>query len=185
MSNRKIDVDIWKDKKIKKDITSFRVRYLWFFLLTCPLSTTCGIFKLTFEEMAFYTDLDIDECKQYLMSLHDLNLLEYNPATEEIAIFNYPKYNIYGWTTQVENLLNKELSNVKDINLIKLMCDSLTNFIENHQSEYMKCKLMKKVLEVYESYIKKDEVEEEKPKEEEIPSWEDMLEKLDNKGEKL
>jgi len=177
MINRKIDVDIWKDKKMRKDISNLRVRYFWLFLLTCPLSTTCGIFKITFDEMSFYTDLDIDECKQYLMTLHDLNLIEYNTETEEIAIFNYPKYNIYGWTDQVSMLLTKELTAVHDQNLIRLMCKTMQRFIDTHQKEKFKCELIYRIMKLYETSLEEREPKKEKQKEI-MPSWEEMITEL-------
>ena len=51
--------------------------------------------------------LEIDEVKQYLMTLTDMKLLAFSPETSEVIIFNYPKFNIFGWNeyikTQIEN----------------------------------------------------------------------------------
>lgn len=146
MATRKIDTKIARDSRWKE--MPIRVRYLWFYLLTTDFSQLIGIFYLPLDMVAAETNLELDEIKQYLMTLTDMHLLLFSPDTSEIVIFNYPKFNIFGWNDYIKAQVEKELSNVKNLNLIKIMRDTLKSFIfertndkykSNFLYEAMKC----------------------------------------------
>lgn len=127
MATRKIDTRIARDSRWKE--MPIRVRYLWFYLLTTDFSQIIGIFYLPLDMVAAETNLGIDEVKQYLMTLTDMKLLLFSPDTSEIIIFNYPKFNIFGWNKYIKTQIENELSNIKNLNLIKIMRDTLNSFI--------------------------------------------------------
>ena len=119
-----------------------RVRYLWFYLLTTDFSQIIGIFYLPLDMVAAETNLEIDEVKQYLMTLTDMKLLAFSPETSEVIIFNYPKFNIFGWNEYIKAQIENELSNVKNLNLIKIMRDVLQSFINERTNDKVRCKFL-------------------------------------------
>ena len=127
MATRKIDTQIARDSHWKE--MPIRVRYFWFYLLTTDFSKTVGIFHLPLDIVSQETDLDISEIKQYLMTLTDMHLLLYSPETSEVVIFNYPKYNIFGWNKSLECQITNELSTVKNLNLIQIISSFIQNYI--------------------------------------------------------
>lgn len=127
MATRKIDTQIARDSQWKE--MPIRVRYFWFYLLTTDFSTTIGIFHLPLNIVAAETDLDLIEIKQYLMELTDMGIVNYSPRTSEIVIFNYAKYNIFGWNDFMKKQVFKELAKVKNIELIKQLVDYISNYV--------------------------------------------------------
>lgn len=127
MATRKIDTQIARDSHWRD--MSIRVRYFWFYLLTTDFSKTVGIFHLPLDLVSQETDLEVDEIKQYLMTLTDMHLLLYSPETSEVVIFNYPKYNIFGWDKSLEKQITNELSTIKNLNLIKIISSFIQNYI--------------------------------------------------------
>lgn len=167
MATRKIDTRIARDNRWKE--MPIRVRYLWFYLLTTDFSQVIGIFYLPLDMVAAETNLDIDEVKQYLWTLTEMHLLLYSPETSEIIIFNYPKFNIFGWNKYMKSQIESELSNVKNLNLIKIMRDTLHTFIlertndkykSNFLNEAMAC--CDRALKPYDKSIEKEKFIKEK-----------------------
>ena len=133
MATRKIDTKIARDSRWKE--MPIRVRYLWFYLLTTDFSQIIGIFYLPLDMVAAETGLDIVEVKQYLMELTDLKMLLFSPDTSEVIIFNFPKYNIFGWNEYIKSQIENELATVKNLNLIKIMIDTLHKFIKKRTND--------------------------------------------------
>ena len=131
-----------------------RVRYLWFYLLTTDFSQLIGIFYLPLDMVAAETNLDIDEIKQYLMTLTDMHLLLYSPSTSEVIIFNFPKYNIFGWNKFIETQIENELANVKNLNLIRIMQDTLNRFILERTNDKSRAMYLDKALKCCEKALK-------------------------------
>ena len=129
MAIRQVSTDLWLDTKWRKEIVSIKERYLWLYLMTCPLSKTCGIFHLPIEVIVMETKLDISEVWQYLNDLIENGMCAYNEKTEEIAIFNFYKYHIRNANKPIRDMLNKELAQVKDKNLIQMVVDNIESSI--------------------------------------------------------
>lgn len=130
MANRVISSDLWNDRKWRKEITNIRARYMWLYLLTCSFSKASGIFYLPIDTVVFETKLDEDECWQYLNELQDHHLCLYSKDTEEIAIFNYPKYNIKNVGTPIADMVRRELAQVKNKKLIEAVAMSLCDYAQ-------------------------------------------------------
>ena len=118
MANRVISTNLWNDTKWE-GITNFRTRYVWLYLLTCPTSNSCGVWKLRLDHASVDTKLDIDELKRSIRELQDLKLCIYDMGTSEIAILKYPIYNLRHITPQIANLVRNGLKLVKNPNLVK------------------------------------------------------------------
>lgn len=154
MATRKIDTQIARDIQWKE--MSIKVRYFWFYLLTTDFSKTIGIFYLPLDIVATETDLDISEIKQYLAKLTELKLLVYSPESSEVVIFNYPKYNIFGWNDFMKKQIMSELSTIKNLNLIKIIIFYLQNYVltrpNDRRTQYLSKAISccKKALKPYE-----------------------------------
>lgn len=131
-----------------------RVRYLWFYLLTTDFSQIIGIFYLPLDMVAAETGLDIVEVKQYLMELTDLKMLLFSPDTSEVIIFNFPKYNIFGWNEYIKSQIENELATVKNLNLIKIMIDTLRKFIKKRTNDKVRASYLQKALKCCENALK-------------------------------
>lgn len=131
-----------------------RVRYLWFYLLTTDFSQIIGIFYLPLDMVAAETGLDIVEVKQYLMELTDLKMLLFSPDTSEVIIFNFPKYNIFGWNEYIKSQIENELATVKNLNLIKIMIDTLHKFIKKRTNDKVRASYLQKALKCCENALK-------------------------------
>lgn len=118
MANRVISTNLWNDTKWE-GITSIRTRYVWLYLLTCPNSNSCGVWQLPLKYAIVDTKLDEDEIKRSIRELQDLKLCIYDKGNEEIAILNYPIYNLRNITPQIANIVRIGLKSVKNTNLIK------------------------------------------------------------------
>lgn len=131
MANRYISTELWCDKKWRKDMKDISLRYIWVYLLTCPNSKGCGIFYLPLDEMALHTRLGETECFEGIKELEEIGVCLYDRNTEEIAIFNFPKYNIKNMGKPIEDMLKREYAQVKSEMLINAMMFSLTEDVEN------------------------------------------------------
>ena len=118
MANRVISTNLWNDTKWE-GITNIRTRYVWLYLLTCPNSNSCGVWKLSLNYASVDTKLDIDELKRSIRELQDLKLCIYDMGTSEIAILKYPIYNLRHITPQIANIVRNGLKMVKNPNLVK------------------------------------------------------------------
>lgn len=118
MANRVISTDLWNDKKWV-GITNINVRYMWLYLLTCPHSNSCGVFKLPLRYVEIDTGLNEDEIKRYIRELQDNHLCIYDSKGEEIAIPNYPIYNLRHINDRLAYMVAKGLKMAKNVNLIK------------------------------------------------------------------
>lgn len=126
MATRKIDTQIARDNLWRE--MPIKVRYFWFYLLTTDFSTTIGIFHLPLDIVATETDLTNDEIMEYLKFLVVKGLIDFCPQTSEIVIFNYPKYNVFGWNDYMRKMVFKELARVKNLDLIS----SLINYMQRY-----------------------------------------------------
>ena len=152
MATRKIDTKIARDSRWKE--MPIRVRYLWLYLLTTDFSQIIGIFYLPLDMVAAETNLEIDEIKQYLMALTDMHLLLFSPETSEVIIFNYPKFNIFGWNKFIKTQIENELANVKNLNLIKLMRETLRTFILERTNDKYRSNFLSQAMDCCDKALK-------------------------------
>lgn len=151
MATRMIATGLWQDKEFRK-IKSIKTRYLWIYLLSCPMSKICGIFHLPLDVIAFESKLseeDIDKC---LQELEVNNFIYYDRESEEIAIYNYPKYNINNMGKPMVDCITRELDLVVNKKLVSRVIDSLRDYQKTLGTEH-KTDLVENIIGVYSQYV--------------------------------
>lgn len=148
MANRVVSSDTWNDKKWAS-ISNIRTRYVWLYLLTCPTSNSCGVFKLPLKYASADTLLSVDELKRSIRELQDLHLLIYDIANEEIAILKYPIYNLRHINDSLCYLVANGLKQAKNINLIKAVYLTLCKIKDD-----VKRNSFEPIIKVYEERLK-------------------------------
>lgn len=156
MAIRQIDTNIWNDEKL--DSMSINEKYVWLYLLTCPHSKSCGVFRLPIKYISFETGVSIDECKNHLSLLTQKHLCLYDESTQEIAVFNYPKYNIRNNGKPIIDMLIKELELVKSKTLIKAVALSICDYINKTIDEKKKA-MFTGILDLYANSLSDEEKE--------------------------
>lgn len=116
---RIVDVSFWTDEKTI-DLFSPEDKYFMLYLLTNPHTTQLGIYKYNATIMAF----ELGYSKEAVSVLLDRFETKYkiiyrSETTNELAIKNYLRYSIIKGGKPVEDLLNKEIGNIKDKSLIQ------------------------------------------------------------------
>lgn len=153
MSIKAIDSNVWLDQKWRRNLKDIKLRYLWFYLLSCPNSKSCGVFYLPLDQITYDTKLDEEETEKFLKVLEDNDLCKYNQATEEIAIYNFPKYNIRNTGKPIIDMLNRELSAVKEKSLVNAVFEKLCQY-KNNTKEQSKFLHYETLTNIYKNYCK-------------------------------
>lgn len=130
-ATRMIATDLWQDQVWRRNIKEIQVRYLWLYLLTCTMSKTCGIYHLPLDLASMETRLNDEELVRCLNVLIDNKMCVYSAETEEIAITNFPKYNIRNLGKPMVDCVSRELALVKNRELIKVLIDNLYKYSKN------------------------------------------------------
>ena len=125
---RVVDIDFWNDSKVI-DCFSPEDKYFMLYLLTNPHTTQLGIYELNIKRAAFETGYSTEAITVMLERFEaKYSMIKYSYKTNEIAIKNFLRHSIIKGGKPVEDLLKKEMKNVKDI--------SLLDFVFNHLSKY-------------------------------------------------
>lgn len=124
---RIVDTDFWVDDKVV-DMFSPEDKLFMLYLLTNPHSTQLGIYPLNRKIMAFELGYSIDTVSILLDRFENkYNIIRYSADTSEIAIKNYLRHSIIKGGKPVEDLLVKEISKVKNRNLLKYVFGGLAS----------------------------------------------------------
>jgi len=114
---RQIHCSFWEDPDILETFSRDE-RYFFLYLMTNPHTTQCGIYKLTYAHMELETGFEREELCTLLDDFENkYQKIRYNPATREIAIRNWLKYN-YSKSPKVQTCIKREIKEVKDRSLI-------------------------------------------------------------------
>lgn len=148
---RIIDTRLWEDDKFREELPRLG-QILWLYLLTNEKSTSIGIYAINFDKIAFDTKLSIEEVKQYLMKLTDLEMLEYDTKTKEVLIYNSPIYNWNSAGKPIYDMVRSELSNVKCFALIQKSYQHLMNYVEEHPQD-KRIKTISYILPIYKDLL--------------------------------
>lgn len=128
MMKRVIDTSFWTDDKVM-DLFSPEDKLVFLYLLTNPHTTQLGIYSLNPKFIAFDIGCSLDEAKEFLNKFEDqYHLIERSKITNEILIKNYLRHSIVKGGKPVEDLLKREINNVKDRSLLKHLHDYLIQF---------------------------------------------------------
>lgn len=124
---RKIHTKFWTDPRVLEEMTP-EDRYFYLYILTNPNTTQIGIYQITKKQMAFelgYSTESINSLMDRFINHH--NLIRYNHETRELAILNWGKHNFDRGGKPVEDCIIKELKDVKDKELIKIISENIEN----------------------------------------------------------
>lgn len=119
---RVVDVDFWKDEDI--ELYTPEEKYFRLFLLTNPFTTQCGIYRITKKEISFFTGYDVETCSK-LLERFENNYKIIKRIDNEIAIRNNLKFSIVKGGLPIKQQIERELSKVKNKELVKWIFDEL------------------------------------------------------------
>ncbi|BAM46324.1 DnaD domain protein [Amphibacillus xylanus] len=141
---RTIYTEFWNDPKVMEEMTP-EDKYFYLYILTNPNTKQIGVYKITKKQMSFDLGYSLESVNSLLDRFinHHKNI-KYNEETREICVINWGKYNLNRGGKPFEDLLKKELKDVKD--------HSLLDYIYPHIEK----KEIKKVFEPYVSESLRD-----------------------------
>lgn len=125
---RIIDTEFWLDDKVVERFTP-EDRYFFLYLMTNPHTTQLGIYPLNTRVMAFETGYSLETIENLLARFEITHqVICRSKQTNEIAILNYLKHSIVKGGVPVEELLKKEISSVKDKELLIIVHDHIKDY---------------------------------------------------------
>ncbi len=171
---RQVHTSFWNDVKVQEEFTP-EDKFFFLYLLTNPQTKQVGVYQITKKQIAFETGYSHEAVKALMQRFEDYHkLIKYDNETRELVILNWGKYNLKKAGKPVEDLLKKELREVKNISLLIPIC------------KHIEQKSIKKLIEtfIHESYndtptnretIRGQEEEEEEKEQEEKEQEEGLL----------
>ena len=122
---RHIQTAFWKDPKIIEDMTP-EDRLFFLYILTNPSTTQIGVYNITKKQMAFELGYSIEVINSLVNRFENQhNVIRYNEETREICIINWGKYNLNKGGKPIVDCVKKEVSQVKDKSLLKIIADKI------------------------------------------------------------
>lgn len=123
---RVVDTDFWLDDKVV-DCFSPEDRLFFLYLMTNPHTTQLGVYKLIRKVMAFEIGYSVEAVNTLLERFEkQYGMIRYSEATSEIAVRNYLRYSIVKGGKPVEDLLLKEIRQVRDKSLLDFVFQSIS-----------------------------------------------------------
>ena len=126
MAKRIISTDFWEDEKVI-DYFSPEDKYFMLYLLTNPKTTSIGIYKLPKKIASFelgYTRETISVLLDRFQNKY--KMIVYFEEEQEIAVLNSLKYTISKGGKPIEDMVERELKAVKNIQAIQVIYDHLS-----------------------------------------------------------
>jgi len=131
---RIVDTQFWNDDKVI-DYFSPEDKLFMLYLMTNPHTTQLGIYSINEKVMAFELGYSNDTISVLLDRFENkYKIIKYSKTTKEIAIKNFLKYSIIKGGKPVEDLLKKEINQVKDKSLISFVYENLINYSSLNES---------------------------------------------------
>lgn len=113
---RKVHTTFWTDVFVRS-LTPER-KYFFLYLVTNGQTKQCGIYEISISTISHDTGYTTDVVKKLLDYFVESGKIKVSPATEEIAIKNWEKYQS-SKSPSVQQFVNKELALVKDQELVQ------------------------------------------------------------------
>jgi len=131
---RNVSVKFWSDPFIES-LTPEK-KYFFLYLITNEHSSQCGIYEISFRQMAFETGYNQETIEKLIVFFEKSGRVKYSKKTSELAIKNFVKHNPQG-SPKVRAFVEKELKNVKDRLLIGYLygMDTLSQEEEEQEEE--------------------------------------------------
>lgn len=153
MAIRQISTEIWNDDKfIEMDLET---RFLWLYLLTCPKSKGCGIYKFDMRYVQMETGLAKSTIEQGIATLYEMKCIGFDKDTNEISIYNYAIYNIRNFGKPIQDMLNKELSQIKSKSLLRVTYCQLVDYASKFDPT--KKQMWNSILNTYLQYLSNED----------------------------
>lgn len=124
---RQIQVDFWSDPRVSEEMTP-EDKFFYLYLLTNPNTKQIGVYTITKKQMAFDMGYSIETINSLIKRFeNEHKVIKYNTETREIALLNWGKYNLNKGGKPVLDCVNKELGEVKDLQLLVEVASSIKN----------------------------------------------------------
>ncbi|PSB71936.1 DNA replication protein DnaD [Bacillus sp. LNXM12-2] len=124
---RHVHTTFWQDPKVTEELTP-EDRYFYLYLITNPNTTQIGIYPITKKQMAFDLGYSIESVNSLMdRFINHHKLILYNNDTREVAIKNWPKYNLNKGGKPILDCVTKELREVKDKSLMSVLYPKIEN----------------------------------------------------------
>ena len=167
---RQVHIKFWTDVMVLEEMTP-EDKYFYLYLLTNPHTNQIGVYQLPKKIIGFELGYSIESVNSLVQRFEDhYKIIKYNKETREIALLNWGKYNLNRGGKPMEDLIKKELKEVKDISLVK-------EVIKKIQNESIK-EFIYKLLDHCDEEV--DEVEQVEPVDEEESLSEDVQPEVSN-----
>ena len=121
---RIVCTDFWSDDKVM-DVFSPEDKLFFLYLMTNPHTTQLGVYHINKKMMAFELGYSMESVGILIDRFQEYDLIKYSPETSEVAIKNYLKHSIVKGGKPVEDLLEREIKQVKNKSLLRYVYDSL------------------------------------------------------------
>ena len=143
---RTVNPKFWSDKKVSETFTP-EDKLFMLYLLTNEHSTQLGIYSVSIKTMAFEIGWS-KETIAYLLERFENNygIVKYSKETNEIAIKNFLRHSIHNGGKPVEDLLKREVNDVKNQELLNFIYKNNINNKNNNIT-------IKNILEYINNYI--------------------------------
>lgn len=115
---RKVSVTFWSDAFVES--LTPEGKYFYLFLMTNVNTTQCGIYEITTKQMVSQTGYNEETVLKLISQFEKAGKIKYSKNTKEIALKNWPKYNV-SESPKVQALIDKELLRVKNRVLIQYL----------------------------------------------------------------
>ena len=107
---RQVHISFWQDSWVE-DLSS-EEKYFYLYLLTNSQTKQCGCYEIGKKIMMFETGLTPKKIDQHLKTFVKERKIDYNPATKEVLMRNWLKFNSFK-SPKVKTCILKELEEIK------------------------------------------------------------------------
>ena len=122
---RKLHTAFWQDAKVIEELTP-EDKFFFIYLLTNPSTTQIGIYQITKKQMSFELGYSMESINSLMDRFENHHrLIRYNPATREVAIKNWGKYNLDRSGKPMIDCVERELAEVSDKSLVEYVSDGI------------------------------------------------------------
>lgn len=124
---RQVHISFWNDVKVIEEMTP-EDKFFYLYLLTNPHTKQIGVYQLPKKVIGFEMGYSIETINSLMERFENHHkVIKYNKETREIAILNWGKYNLNNAGKPVQDLLVKEIEDIKDIELIREVIKKVQN----------------------------------------------------------
>lgn len=140
---RQIQTSFWSDTYIQEEMTA-EDKYFYLYLMTNEFTTQIGIYSITKKQIAFDLGYSLESVQALLQRFETYHkLIKYDTETREIILLKWAENNLNIGGKPVQDLIKKEISQVKNKEFLFLMYDncpenSLKTFIASLLQENKK-----------------------------------------------